>query len=376
MNHWIEISESSLIHNITVLKKIIKNKKIGAVLKSNAYGHGIEVVASLLEKNNFDGCYFVSSLEEALVLREKKIVSCKKEIILLSELISNELIEYCINNCIIPIVYSLIALKIIDLYTKKNNKHISIHLKFETGMHRLGIMNYDHEEVFSIIKHNSYIIVKGICSHCSESTLYETSLIQYQKKKFDEIIAKFSLINNCFETHLSSSGGSDVLEHDYTLLRTGSSLYGLWKSDEHKKRVNEKYSIEYYPIMTWKSKIIDIKTVPAESYVGYSQSFKTQRESKIAFLPCGYYHGYSRLLSHKAGVIINGKYAPLCGFISMNMITVDVTDIYDIGIDANVLLISGLYEETKVDTLAKIIGVPNITFTSCLSDSIKRISVD
>jgi alanine racemase len=370
MNHWIEISKSALIHNAQQIKAIVPNKKIGFVLKSNAYGHGLEIVASIINQYSLADYIYVSSLEEALIARS---IIEKKKIVILSEIIDKELLECCYHHNISLIVYSIDALKRIHEYMKQQPYSITIHLKFETGMNRLGFLENDIDDIIFLISQN--IIIEGICTHCAESTLYNVDLINTQKIAFNRIVNRLKKIFPYVLTHVVSSGGIDI-ENEYDSFRAGSALYGLWKSHDQKKRVQEKYTIDYKSLMTYKSRILQIKNIPAGSPVGYGEQMKVFRNSKIAILPLGYFHGYSRLLSHKSGVIINNTYAPLCGLVSMNMITVDVTDVPNITLDSIVTLISPDYNTITIDTLAQYINVPGITFSTGLSHVIPRIIVD
>jgi alanine racemase len=380
LNTWVEISESAYAHNLTFFKKLIpSNTELAVVIKANAYGHGMLEIASLATKYNVHS-FCVHSLDEAIILRKKGI---QGEILIMGPVLLTQLGEVIKNNFRL-VLYNIEHLNELIKLTLKMKKKVRVHLKLETGTYRQGISENELPEFLQYIKKYSLLRLEAAYSHFAnieDTTIHDYAI--YQLKKFNELTA--SIQNHGFnniKVHVACSAATLLFpETHLDMVRIGISQYGLWPSRETMvsyKTIHPQNSNNILqPVLSWKTRVCQIKTVPANQYIGYGCSFKTTRESKMAILPVGYADGYDRSLSNQSHVLINGKRAPVRGRICMNLIIVDITDILDVKLEDEVVLIGRQGDEViTVDYLAGLISTINYEFITRINWNIPRIVVN
>ena len=293
----LEVNLKNLIHNYKVFKKFIKNKQVAATIKANAYGIGDKIAFSTLYKN---GCrhFFLATLNEGLELRK----SFKKGYIyILNGLENNDINIFKINK-LIPILNSKIEMKVIE----KTKFKFGIHI--DTGLNRLGINKKDlPKKIYN--KKNLQIVLTHLASSDEKKNLYN----YFQNKKFKSI-------NNLFKNKkiifsLANSMGT-ILGKDfhYDLLRPGISLYGGHYNTKLKKYIK--------PVVKLKAKILQIKQILKNEYIGYNQ---TKKSIWIAVIGIGYGDGISRMLNNKGFVYYKNHKFRILGRISMDSITIDIS---------------------------------------------------
>lgn len=296
----LEVNLKNLIHNYKVFKKFIKNKQVAATIKANAYGIGDKIAFSTLYKN---GCrhFFLATLNEGLELRK----SFKKGYIyILNGLENNDINIFKINK-LIPILNSKIEMKVIE----KTKFKFGIHI--DTGLNRLGINKKDlPKKIYN--KKNLQIVLTHLASSDEKKNLYN----YFQNKKFKSI-------NNLFKNKkiifsLANSMGT-ILGKDfhYDLLRPGISLYGGHYNTKLKKYIK--------PVVKLKAKILQIKQILKNEYIGYNQTYKTKKSIWIAVIGIGYGDGISRMLNNKGFVYYKNHKFRILGRISMDSITIDIS---------------------------------------------------
>ena len=296
----LEVNLKNLIHNYKVFKKFIKNKQVAATIKANAYGIGDKIAFSTLYKN---GCrhFFLATLNEGLELRK----SFKKGYIyILNGLENNDINIFKINK-LIPILNSKIEMKVIE----KTKFKFGIHI--DTGLNRLGINKKDlPKKIYN--KKNLQIVLTHLASSDEKKNLYN----YFQNKKFKSI-------NNLFKNKkiifsLANSMGT-ILGKDfhYDLLRPGISLYGGHYNTKLKKYIK--------PVVKLKAKILQIKKILKNEYIGYNQTYKTKKSIWIAVIGIGYGDGISRMLNNKGFVYYKNHKFRILGRISMDSITIDIS---------------------------------------------------
>lgn len=319
---WLEISKSALLNNVAEIKKNLSPKtKFMAVVKANAYGHGLlEVVNSI--KNKVD--YFaVCDFADAIFLREKKIT---KPLLTLGRIFPRDINLVIKNN----IEVTVSTFDILEA-AKKNKfpKKLIVHICVDTGLGRDGFVEEDLEKVVSLLENKNLqknIEVTGIYSHFASAD--EAKFNSYSKKqsnllkKWQESLNKIGLKPLI---HMSASAGSLTKKTvDFDIVRIGISLYGLWPSSE--VQTQQKNHNKLQQVLSWKAKIVEVKNMKKGSAISYGCTYILQRDSKIAVLPIGYFEGISRISSGKSFVIVNGKKVPQLGRVTMNLIVIDVTD--------------------------------------------------
>lgn len=329
---WAEINLNNLLNNIEEIKKKSTGSEIIGVVKANAYGHGaVEISKALLSCNVKK--LAVANIVEAIELREHDITA---PIMLLG--ISEEFaIDSLLNYDVEPTVSTLHFAEKLNETAKSRNKNIKIHIALDSGMGRIGFKNNikDIEDIISISK-LSNLNIDSIFSHFSTADSMDKSYSNKQMDIYNSIINKLKerglTIN---KRNLSNSAAIiDIPESHYNYVRPGIIQYGYYPSNE----VN-KDDINIKPVLTWKTRIVHIKEVDENEYIGYGKTYKTNRKTIVATLPVGYADGYSRGLSNKGKVIINGKLAPIIGNVCMDQFMVDVTDIENVQTGDEVILL-------------------------------------
>jgi alanine racemase len=316
---FVQIDLTAVRHNLTIVRKKLKSKtKILAMVKAQSYGSGLEKMATFLEQQGVD--YLgVAYVDEGVELRKHGI---KTPILVMNP--EEESFDLCIENQLEPAIYSFNQL---DQFIKElilvKRSNFPIHLKFDTGMRRLGFEPEDWSELVAVIQSQPEVRVAGVYSHLADAdNVRDKRFTQLQFKKFEEICYHIqNSLGITFIRHLLNSEGSfNFPEFQLDMVRVGIAMYGV-SSDINVHKLLK-------PVIQWQSSISQIKTLKVSEFVGYSRTFKATKATKIAIIPVGYADGYKRSLSNgKGGVFIHGIYCPTVGRVCMDMIMVDVTNI-------------------------------------------------
>lgn len=366
---WAEINLDNLENNIKEIRRVSESKDIIAVIKADGYGHGaLDIAPTLLE--NGATRIAVAVISEAVELREGGI-NCPIMILgFTPPTFADELIDYDIEQTVFT--YDL-AKALSDAAVKKS-KTAKIHIALDTGMGRIGFFPDEKgvEEVYKISKLPN-IILEGLFSHFAAADEKDKEYTNQQVEKYNwfynRLLEKHVKINI---RHVANSAAIiDMPELHYDAVRPGIILYGYYPSDEvNKKKINLK------PVMTLKTNIVHIKTMESGMCISYGRKFRTERKSTIATIPIGYADGYTRLLFNKARVIINGKFAPVVGRICMDQCMVDVTDIGNVNVGDEVILLgedNGL--KFNADDIAELIGTINYEITCMIGKRVPRVYI-
>jgi alanine racemase len=372
----IHLSKSALIQNIRSFLTILEGKsQFVAVVKSNAYGHGMREIVSITEESGLVPLYAVNSWEEYLELRG--LVSKEKPIIIMGELDHPEWRATQMNDPNLWVIVS--SLDKAKLYSKSPTPP-KIHLKIDTGMSRLGANIEDLPELLQAWKQEN-LRIDGLCSHfASTEDVTEHSYSRKQLQKFEEaegILRKFGF--NQFISHISASA-STLLFPDARkdLVRVGISLYGFWPSLETKLSYPSHFpEIQLQPVLTWKSKIVLIRDVPQGTYIGYGCTYRAPYPTKLAVVPVGYYEGLDRRASNNGYLLVKGNRAKILGRVCMNMCMIDITHIPDVELEEEVVLIGNSGEETlKAEQLAEWSSTIQYEITTRIASHLDRIIHD
>lgn len=374
---WVEINKKVLQHNIEQFQKLIGDKiELVAIVKANAYGHGLVEVAKIAVSSGVNWLG-VDSIDEALKLRKTGIDA--PILILGYTLLSKlkEIIKYDLRQ----VVYNKETIVELAKQATKQKKKIKIHLKVETGTLRQGLKKEELLELARFIKKHSQIQIEGIYTHYAnieDTTDYDFA--QLQLKRFKQAVDL--LEKNDIKVPIKHTACSAAIilfpETYFNMVRLGISMYGLWPSKETFVSAQEKNQrINLEPILTWKTRIAQIKNIKAGDPVGYGLTERVSRDSKIAVLPVGYWDGYDRKLSGVGNVLIKGKRCKLLGRVCMNMVVVDVTDVIDAKLEDEVIILGKRgKEEITVEEIAQKIGTINYEVVTRINPLIPRIIVD
>lgn len=351
---WLEIDCRAIEKNYRLSRSLIAPKtKLLAVVKSNAYGHGLVDFAKELERLGADW-FGVDSVMEGLALRREGI---KAPILVLGYTLPDKFTEAAENNISLT-VSNFETLKALE--KSHFSKPLKIHIKVDTGMHRQGFLLKEQKALSAKLKaQNSKFTIEGLFTHFAAAK--NPAFPEYTKKQ----IAEFEQWRNAFKKagflpicHASATAGAMIFpEANFDMVRIGIGLYGLWPA----KEIESYFTGRIYltPALSWKTIISEIKELPKGAKIGYDLTETLRKKSRVAVCPIGYWHGYPRALSSIGFVLVNGKRAKILGRISMDMISIDITDIKKVKVGDEVVLIG---RQGKEEITAGEIG--NLTDTS------------
>ncbi|HEK85926.1 MAG TPA: alanine racemase [Candidatus Aminicenantes bacterium] len=373
---WVEISRDSFFHNVQEFKKRLGPTQLMAVVKANAYGHGLLEIARLAGEAGI-GWLGVNSIEEGMTLREAGI---GQRVVILGYVPltkAKEVVRYDLRT----IIYNPDNLKALAEAARQLKKKAFIHLKVETGTNRQGIPIKKLGNIYKLIKARPEVVLEGISSHFAniEDTT-DDFYPRFQLQNFIEAINWFK--NQGVEIpikHIACTAASILFPETYfDLARVGLGLYGLWPSKETlvscRRRGQEPLKLK--PVLSWRARVAQIKPVPRGAYIGYGCTYRTTRPTKLAIVPVGYYDGYDRSLSNTAYVLIRGKRAPVRGRVCMNFIMVDISDIPGVKLEDRVTLIgTDGQDRITADQLAALAGTISYEIISRINPLIPRMVI-
>lgn len=322
------------------------NTKVLALVKADAYGHGLIECSKALCEEGID--YLgTASLEEAKIIREAGI-NCP---ILCVGVLPQESENICVDYSVDQAVSTLEEIERIETYAKKVNKQANVHIKIETGMHRTGIRAGDElNELLKKIHSFDHLCIKGVFTHFALSDSIDKEKTLKQAECFKKAVDQIKNFGFCdVLVHCANSGA--ILQYPsltFDMVRAGIILYGYYPSDETLK------TIQIEPVLDFTTNVVAINKVYKGETIGYGCTFEATRDMTVAVLPVGYGDGYKRLISNRGYVLINGKKAPVTGRICMDMTMVDITDIPEVKIgDEAVLIGEQKGEKITADDLAE-----------------------
>ena len=383
LRSWLEIDTKALRHNFDVFHKIADPStgsgqarvKLMAVVKSKAYGHGIVPCAKLFEKwgTDFLG---VDDLDEALELRR---VGIKKPILVFGYTIPARFSEATKNNISVTIssLESLNQLKMqsVKFKIKTQKLKLKIHLKLETGLNRQGIGETELSEAINILTFSRMLEcceLEGVYSHFAAAELADQKKYKdYCNKQTDnfERMAK-KLCQTRFRTvlmkHMADTAAAVWLPRSrYDMVRIGIGMYGLDPTSSASQPIMNKFNLK--PVLSWYSIITQVKKVKRGAPVGYNLTEQVKKDSRVAIVPVGYWHGYPRALSgsgdrHTGGlVLVKNKRCKVLGRVCMDMLMINVTGIPDVKAGDIVTLIGPNLSAEEVATKASTINYEIVT---------------
>jgi alanine racemase len=334
------IDSAALANNYRSLRrKAGQGVRFMAMVKSDAYGHSIVHTAKILSAGGCD-LFGVAEIDEAVALRDS---GCSGEIFVFVGFDHAD-VDYFYTHRLTPVVFSLDDLGVISAANKKFNTALTVYLKFDCGMGRLG---FDPQEAEKVIETCRSLAIQpaGMMSHfpCSDDRSSDHS--RRASETFYRIGAKSQVDGKSrFEGSICNSGG--ILYHPYAhgdLVRSGIAVYGYYP-DGAEGRQDERDGL--CPAMACVTRVIQTKIVPAGTGISYGHTYITERPTRLAVLPIGYSNGYFRTMSNKAEVLIAGRRAPIRGRICMNMCMADITGIEGVETGTEAVLMGRQGHET------------------------------
>lgn len=380
LNHsWVEVSGSALIHNLKQYRRVLKpGANLLVVVKSNAYGHGLELASKVAAKSGLVDWLGTASLHEALALRQAGL---KLPVLVLSYYHPLRVDEFIrgIKANISFVVYEAGAIKLLVAAAKKAGRPARVHLKIDTGMARLGIDYRTANQYLRLIKSHKNLLLEGVASHFATAESKFTGFLQTQLENFDKFLAaNNSLLSANICKHIACSAAINTqTDSQYNLTRLGIGYYGLWPSPDNEAMVKASQpSFKLQPALTWKTNIIELQKLAAGVTVGYGRTYLTKRPLLMAVLPIGYWDGYDRKLSNRAGVLVQGKLCPVIGRVCMNITMIDVSQVKTVKVGDEVVLLGRQgRREVAAEQLAEKSGTINYEVVTRINPLLNRVLI-
>ncbi len=335
---WVEIRLDNIVHNVEEIKKFIgPDVRLIAVVKANGYGHG-GVAASWAALKGGADMLGVGSPQEGAELRKAGVT---EDILVLGGAFPDQL-DLVVSYDLIQGVYEKDILFELDKLAQKAGKPIRIHLKVDTGMGRLGFRPEEMVDIWKLILNLKGIKVEGVFSHFATSAPLDREYSNFQIRRFQKLRNQFHNMEIHIPLwHISNSGGIvNLPEACFNMVRSGLLVYGLYPSDKKTSSLN------IIPALTWKSRIVSLKRLHKGESVSYGRSWIAKKDELIGVIPLGYHDGYDRKLTNRGEVLVRNKRVKIIGDICMDNMMVLLTDIPDVRVGDEVVLIGRMGQES------------------------------
>jgi alanine racemase len=371
---WVEVSLKAITQNLRTVRKHIGPKpQILAVVKSNAYGLGAVPVTKALEQAGADR-FGVTCSNEGIELREAGV---KRPILVLTGFWPGEEKRF-IEHKLTPTVTRIEDVKLLERAAKtaKMKSRLRFHLKINTGMNRLGISPSQIAAFASAFADCKHLELEGTFTHFASAEDFSARQTDDQEQLFRECLDHMRSLNlSPGIVHMANSGAICARPSTFAdMIRPGAIIYGYYQSFDppHKgQEVRDRLPLE--PSLSMRARIITLRDLPPGQSVGYSARFTTQRPSRIAVINAGYADGLMRQRTNHGCVLVRGKRVPLVGAISMDLTTIDVTDVPDVAL-GDIVTIYGKdgNAEIKVSDVAREIGTVTSDLLCALGRRVPR----
>jgi alanine racemase len=370
------VNLTQLRRNLQAIRAKVAPSKVLAMLKANAYGHGIEEVARYLEPYlDYIG---VAILNEGIRLRQ---IGIKKPILITGGTLP-EHVPYCLEYDLTLTVGSLTVLESAEAASQAAGKRMKIHLKIDTGMERSSIRWYEAEPFLEQSLRCKHLEIEGIYTHFASSETIETpgmekkwgfSYPSEQLERFNEALRfyeKRSLPHPPLRHAANSAAVLALPESYFDMVRPGVIIYGVYPDDD------SPHSIEIAPALTWKSQVVYVKQTLPGNAVSYNSLWVSDHPVNLATIPCGYADGYFRRMTNKPQVILNGKKYPQVGRICMDQFMLNLeADEAQVGDEAILLGKSASGEVIRAEDLAEWAGTNPYEAMTNISARVPRVYV-
>ncbi|MDI6641156.1 MAG: alanine racemase [Elusimicrobiota bacterium] len=355
---WTEINLSNLKHNLEQIRKFLRvagsRAKIIAVVKTNAYGHGLVEISKKCIEENAVSMLGVTSVEEGIALRNNGITL---PVLILGTLFPFENFKEVNEYNLTPTIASIDGLKALEKFSCRQRSYskgrfggkTKFHLKIDTGMGRIGISPGNINQFLRELNNCKNVVLEGVFTHFSSANS-DTDYTLYQIREFETVLAKIRLLHYATTPYHGSRNDNLVIhacnsaamlkfpQAHYSCVRPGLCIYGLLPFENANKYIRT------LPVLSWKTRIVFIKHLPKGISISYNRTFITKRPTTVATIPVGYGDGYNRKLSNRAKVIVRNNVGatfkvPVIGRVTMDLTMIDVTQVKNVRVGDEVILI-------------------------------------
>jgi len=366
---WVEVDLAAIAHNLREIRRITAPQaEILAVVKANAYGHGMVEVSKVALANGADRLG-VATTAEAIALRQAGF----DVPILILGLIAIEQVPEVVAYDLTQTVSTLEVAESLSRVAARWGKKVKVHVKIDTGMGRIGLLPAEAKKFIENIIRLPHLEVEGIFTHFAVADEADKTYTYRQLALFNQLISELEAkgIHIPIKHAANSAAILDLPETHFDLVRPGILIYGLYPSPHVSRKVDLR------PALSLKSQITYIKQVPAGSGISYGLIYTTPRNTTIATLPLGYADGWSRLLSTEGEALVHGRRVPIVGRICMDQCMIDVGSVPDVRLFDEVVLIGKQGdEEITVEEVAAKMGTINYEVICAISNRVPRIYIN
>ena len=378
LKSWCDIDQQALYSNVKTMRSFLAPKtKMGVVVKSNAYGHGLDLCAKIFERAPVDWL-IVNSVQEATALRAAGITL---PIYICVQVIPEEVDEVAASEARVVVCDKEVVFKLADI-GRALNRPIPCHVKLETGTNRQGLDLDSALNLCGYINNEPGVYLEGLTTHFADSEdTGSHSFTHEQHRRLAEAALILRDSGITLPMVHSASSASTILRKNLhgDLVRVGIAAYGLWPSDKvfasFQKASSSLNEIKLIPALNWKAKITQIKEVDVGESVGYGRTFVAKKKMRLGIIPVGYYEGYDRRLSNIGYVLVEGEKAMVCGRVCMNMFMVDLTKLPFVNV-GSVATLLGTEEsgDVSAEIWANWLGTINYEVVSRLNPELPRLN--
>ncbi|NCF67618.1 MAG: alanine racemase [Chloroflexi bacterium] len=312
----VEVYLDRLTENFRAIERAVAPSRVMAILKANAYGHGLVPVAQHMV--TLGVAYLgVAFLEEGILLREAGI---KAPVLVLGGIIGNQ-VPLFLQHDLTLTASSIEKLQQINQAAQQLGVKAKVHLKIDTGMERIGVHYYSAHTLLETVLQCNSVEVEGIYSHFANADAADLSSAKLQLERFNQVLAFYEQrgLSQPSLRHMANSGAILQLpESHFDMVRAGIMLYGVYPSNEVRQ------TIQVQPALAWKSRVVYFKVVQPNHPVSYGSTWQSDKMTRVVTIPVGYGDGYFRTASGRAEVIIRGKRYPVVGRICMDQLMVNI----------------------------------------------------
>ncbi len=376
----IKLSQKALQNNINFLKSHLGDVKISSVVKGNAYGHSIRNFVPMAEECGIEH-FSVFSGDEA---REVKAVSGRNTDVMIMGFMADEDIIWAVENEVSFFVFEMGRVRKAIIAAQNSGKPARIHIELETGFNRTGFEEYMLESLADILNtHKDEVVIEGLCTHYAGAESVANHVrVTRQIEQFQGLSALLKEMGIQARIHHTACSAASMIypETRMDMVRIGILQYGFWPGKEvfidflAKQKNHEDKKDPLKRVLTWRSSVMAVKNVKTGEFVGYGTSFLAEQDIRVATIPVGYAHGYSRALSNLGRVLINGHRLGIIGIINMNASMVDVSEMDEVYPGDEVILIGGEGDkEISVSSFGELSNQLNYELLTRLPHSIERI---
>lgn len=373
---WVEVDERALVSNLNILRSLTApDARFCAVVKANAYGHGLKETTQILARNGVDA-FAVDSVDDGLLLRSL----FPSALVLVTGYVLHERLTEAVRANLSLTVYDREMIRALEVCAAGDARTASVHVKIETGTNRQGVLPEGLSDLLDAFRACPHVVLEGVSTHFANiEDPADTRFATLQLTRFQEALTVVRAAG--FDPTLIHCACSAALilypDTHFSFVRAGISLYGHWSAAETQlAAIKHMVKCDLSPVLSWKTRVAQIKQVPAGVPVGYGLSEVTRKPTRLAILPVGYWDGYDRSLSSAGEVLIAGNRCKVVGRVCMNMLMVDASSVPNLQPEQEAVLIGrgGRHLITAEEVAART-GTISYEILSRINPTLPRIVV-